>query len=207
METETALAKIKQIADAIKDADNEAPGITAGNVTKDDATDLSDAGNAYKKILSDYAGNLTEDEKKQTEEKWKNVFSVITSLDEVNAVEEQIKALPDAKDVTKDHAAAIEKANKAFGMLSTYQQTLMDSAILEKLETTVIALKSLLLQDDATGTRVEGVDGTVFNINTELSVTPITGDLDDIRIPCRFIILESKALRTDRRLCSFTTSN
>jgi hypothetical protein len=179
VETENTLAKIWQVADAMKAAENTASGITLQNVTKQDETGLEDAGNAYRKILADYAGNLTASEKKQTEEKMNVVLSAMASLDAVEAVEAQINALSDTEEVTKEQAAAIEKASKAFSMLSDYQKSLLDPAVAAKLETTVTALKSLLLQDNETGTRVEGVDGTIFNINTELFVTQITAELDD----------------------------
>ena len=177
-DVQNALSKISDVTNAITDVTNKTKDMTKDNVKKDDLTNLQKTADELKKILDDYKNNLTDDEKNNISDKIKNIQDITGSLDQVKTVETQISKLPDADTVTKADADAINDANKAFDELSDHQKTLVDSGAVTKLNDVIKALSKLLLEDPATGTKVEGVDGTTFDVKTELVVTPIKDTLD-----------------------------
>jgi len=121
---------------------------------------------------------MTNDEKAQISERIEFIQVIIGSLDNVKSTENDITALPNPVNVTKDDADNINNALNLYNHLTEYQKTLIDANIKTKLNEVTKALSNLLLQDPASGIKVEGVDGTTFDTKTVLSVTSIKDTLD-----------------------------
>jgi len=177
-DVENVVEKIQTNTAAITDIGNSIANITIDNVQKDDLTELENAVDKFGKILTDYNDNLSDDEKNQISDKIESIQNIIDLLEEVKVVEDLITALPDANNVTKEHGNDIDNATKGYDELTDYQKTLVNPDLKTKLIDVTKALTSLLLEDSKTGTKVEGMDGTVFDIKTELVVTPINDTLD-----------------------------
>ena len=173
-----ALAKIAEVAKAITDAKDPVKDITKDNVTKDDGTNLKKLAEDLQNILEDFASNLTDTEKAKIEDQIKSTQDILEELDEIKAVEDLIKSLPNPGDVKKNDANDVKKAEDDFNKLTDHQKDLTDPDMVTKLKDVTNALKELLLFDIPTSTKVEGVDGTEFDIRTELVVTPIKDTLD-----------------------------
>lgn len=90
-----------------------------------------------------------------------------------------IIGLPEVISLTENDFAAVVNAKNAYDSLTETQKNLIDAGLSTKLVDAVRALSILLLQDEATGTKVEGIDGTVLDFRTTLSITPIMGSISD----------------------------
>lgn len=177
-ETENALERIAEVKNGILSAYNPVKDITNDNVTKTDKITLEQAVDDLQNILDNDANNLTGIEIQEIEDQIDLIEIIIHTLDEVAEVEDLISDLPNESEVTKADVDAIAKANNAYEALTSHQKELVDSAFKTKLDEAINSLKKVLLFDTPTGTRIEGVNGTVFDLRTELVVTSMINTLD-----------------------------
>ena len=179
---ENSLAKIAEVTKNITDAQNQVKNITKENVTKDDRTKIEKALDDLQNILDDYINNLTDIEKSKIEDQIKSIKEILKVIDGVNIVEDLIENLPNPSNVTKNDADDVGKVGDDFNKLTDHQKQLIDTSLVTKLKDVLNALKKLLLFDAPTGTKIEGVDSTNFDVRTELVVTPIKDKLDKARM-------------------------
>lgn len=161
--TNEAIAKIDELGKAIANALAPISNITQNNVVKTDGSKIDKGINDLQKILIDYATNLTDAEKAMINTQIKNIQELSKVLDEVKTVEDLIIALPNE----------IEKARDSFNKLSVHQQKLIDSALLTKLDEFLNPIMKSVIIHEATGIKIEGINGTAFNPRTILVLTPI----------------------------------
>ena len=161
--TNEAIAKIDEVEKNIANALAPISNITENNVIKTDGSKLIKGINDLQKILVDYANNLTDAEKAMINTQIKKIQDIRKVLDEVKTVEDLIIALPND----------IEKARDSFNKLSVHQQKLIDSALLTKLDEFLNPIMKSVIIHEATGIKIEGINGTVFNPRTILVLTPI----------------------------------
>ena len=174
-----ALAQIGDLAKKANETVSSIENITLNNVKKTDQAVLEKALNDLNTILTDYSNNITDDEKNSLNDTIKAVQEIINSLNQVKTVEEQINKLPGADKVTKGDANNIGTVSKTFDELTDHQETLVDSVLVTNLGDVKTALSKLLLEDSATGIKLEGVDGTTLDVSTELIVAPIMDTLNN----------------------------
>ena len=174
-----SLARIDTVAKAVAEAKDLVRGITENNVNKNDRTRLEKAKADLQRILQSYGDNLTLNEKAA-------IFAIVTLindnlqvLEEVRAVEGLISALPAPGSVKNTDAAAVRGAEDAYNRLSGHQKSLVSQDAAVRLKDVSEALSRLLqLFDKSSGTRLEGLEGTGFDLRTELVVTKIKDSLN-----------------------------
>ena len=178
-DAEKALARIDAVAKAVAEARELVRGITEKNVTKNDRARLEKAKADLQRILVAYGDNLTLRE--QTA-----ILAVVTLindnlqvLEEVRAVESLISALPGPGSVKNTDAGAVRAAEEAYNRLSGHQQALVSQDAAARLKDVSEALSRLLqLFDKSSGTKLEGLEGTGFDLRTELVVTKVKDSLN-----------------------------
>lgn len=178
-EAQKALARIDAVAKAVAEAKDLVRGTTENNVTKNDKARLEKAKTDLQRILEAYGNNLTLSEKTA-------IFAVVTLindnlqvLEEVRAVESLISALPGPGSVKNTDAGAVRAAEEAYNRLSGHQQALVSQDAAARLKDVSEALSRLLrLFDKSSGTKLEGLEGTGFDLRTELVVTKIKDSLN-----------------------------
>lgn len=107
------------------------------------------------------------------------IYASFELVPEIVNAKDLITGLPDVANLTETDFTAVVNAKNAYDSLPDAQKNLIDAGVKTKLADAVKALSILLLQDEATGTKVEGIDGTVLDFRTTLSVTPIMGTLTE----------------------------
>jgi len=103
---------------------------------------------------------------------------MVATLDAVIAVEGKINSLPDLNNLNKTDLENINKAGAAYDGLTAHQKSLVDPVLKIKYDNLVKTFENVLLEDSKTGTTVEGIEGTIFNLKTMLVVFPILDTLD-----------------------------
>lgn len=78
-----------------------------------------------------------------------------------------------ANAVKKFDVDLIDKANNEYNKLTDHGKHIVDPTLKTKLDEVIKALRKLFIVHEATGTKVEGIDGTDFDVKTELVVTPV----------------------------------
>lgn len=171
------LNKLNDIQTPISSAKGPVKGITIDNVAKADRPALEKALSDLQAILIDYTNNLTDSEKKDIQDQIKLIEDILKSLDEVNEVEALINALPDPNNVTKDDVAEITSAKDAYVKLTDHQKSLVESTFKTKLDNLVKASRKFCVVNALTSIKIEGIDGTDFDLRTELVVKQIKDTL------------------------------
>ena len=194
-EVENNIKTILDIQSLIAKAYESVQNIKEDNVVKKDRETLEKAFSDLQLILKDKVSNLTVKEIKDIEDKMISIKSIINVLNEVSIVEELIEALPNTSDVTKANADAIVKTQQAYDKLSNHQKTMVEAILKTKLDAITEALRQMLLFDTPTGIKLEGINGTVFDLKTELVVTTVMETLDNVTME-RFA-LSVNALEND----------
>ncbi|MBP1532723.1 MAG: leucine-rich repeat protein, partial [Ruminococcus sp.] len=157
---EEALAKAQADAEqAKKTADEKLAAAEKAQKAAEDAREkgLADADEKVK--AAEQAQKEAEDAKKAAEEKQADAEKAKKEADAVAAsvVSDVLNALPDAKDITKDNAADVEAARKAYDKLNDAQKALVNPDALQKLtddEKAVAALNDdgdKIVKGDANG--------------------------------------------------------
>jgi|GEM_PF-4891233 Listeria-Bacteroides repeat domain (List_Bact_rpt). len=172
------LQRITEVQNEILKEYNSVKNITTDNVKKTDKTALEQAVNDLKNILVKDTNNFTNQEIQEIKGQINSIGIIISTLDKVAEVEALISNLPNEAEVTKADADVIAKANDAYKALTNHQKEIVDPALKTKLDNVINTLKKRLLFDAPTDTKIEGANGTVFDIRTELVVKPMINALD-----------------------------
>jgi hypothetical protein len=158
-----AIVKIDEVEKTIINVLASISNITQNNVTKFDVSKIDKGIKDLQRILVDYANNLTDTEKAMINTQIKKIQDIRKVLDEVKAVEDLIITLP----------SNIERVRDSFNKLSAHQQKLIDAVLLAKLDEFLNPKMKAVIIDLATGIKIEGINGTLFNPRTILVLTPI----------------------------------
>ncbi|SHF23120.1 YDG domain-containing protein [Alkalibacter saccharofermentans] len=178
IDIENSLDRILEVENAVIKACDPVKDITEGNVRKIDKPALEQAMDDLQKILDKRTSNLTDAEIQEIKDQMNSITTIIKVLDEVAKVEVLIDNLPNSNAVSKADADAIFKAYDAYERLTGHQKELVNSTFKLKLDKVIEALKKELLYDAPTQTRVEGINGTVFDLRTKLVVRSVMDTLD-----------------------------
>jgi len=142
---EDAQKLIDKLDETAKAVDTEAiqktEGVTPENVKPENKDDLEDAKADLEKALEDNGGNYTDEEKKDIEDRIREIEDALDVIDKVDGVEDIIGKLPQT--VTKEDADAIQAAQDAYDALPDYEKGLVDPAVKKALEDAQAALAEL----------------------------------------------------------------
>jgi len=175
---ESLLSEIQNIKDLFAGIDEKVNEITLENVKKEDQIILKQSAEQFEKLLVDFKDNLTEEEKELILNKITSIKEMVMALDAVLAVENEINALPDLNNLHKTALESLSMACAAYDELTDHQKSLVEPQLKDKYDNVIKTIGNFLLVDSKTGTKVEGVEGTIFNLKTQLVVTPIMDTLD-----------------------------
>ena len=132
--TTTFTVYMKTLASLAEEVEN----VNGTTVTKGDKENLE----AAKKQLEDQLTSATEEEKGTINKLLKPINSALTALENVEAVEAKIQALPDSIQIDDEDPAdenAIKAAREAYNKLTDHEKTLADISKLTKLESDLVA--------------------------------------------------------------------
>lgn len=175
---EKLLTKIQDIKDLLAGIDEKVKEITLDNLKKEDLYMLKPAAAEFEKVLADANDNLTDDEKDIIQKKITSLEEMVKALDAVISVEEKINALPDSNTLHKTDIENLSKAGAAYDGLNDHQKSLVDPELKAKYDSLARTSLNVLLEEPKTGTKVEGIDKTFFNLRTVLVVAPILDSMD-----------------------------
>ena len=134
-DAQNLLNKIDEVEQAANTENlQQAEDITADNVKPEDKEILEAAKDDVEKVLEEYGGNYTEDEKAQLEETLQQIEDVLDVIQRVEDVEEGIAGLPE--NVSPDDIEAAEQINAAkeqYDALSEHGQSLISDKVIDKL--------------------------------------------------------------------------
>ena len=163
---EKAEALLEAIGDAQSAVDTEAIDktldITEENVKLSDKADLEGAKEDLGKALENYGDNYTEEEKDAIKEQLQQIEGALTAIENVEATEAAIKALPDkvAPDEL-DQAEKILAAKAAYDALSAYEKSLISDDAKENLDSLVASLTDYAIISGDGSVWTVGSDGTI----------------------------------------------
>lgn len=163
---EKAEALLEAIGDAQSAVDTEAIDktldITEENVKLSDKADLEGAKEDLGKALENYGDNYTEEEKDAIKEQLQQIEDALTAIENVEATEAAIKALPDkvAPDEL-DQAEKILAAKAAYDALSAYEKSLISDDAKENLDSLVASLTDYAIISGDGSVWTVGSDGTI----------------------------------------------
>lgn len=178
-EEKEALETVKEDAEDLLDKIDETAGagnteniqnvqdITPDNVKTEDKEDLESAKEDIQQALEDYAGNYTEDEKKQLEETLEQIEESLEVIKNVEDSEEAITDLPDS--VSPDNIQAeeqIDAAKKQYDALSDYEKSLVSDEAVDKLNALLAQLVDYrIIEGDGSVWTKESTEGLTFVAN------------------------------------------
>jgi LPXTG-motif cell wall-anchored protein len=96
--------------------------------------------------------------------------------EEVETVKGMISKLPSAAKVTKNNADLLKSVDNAYNKLTNEQKSLVGDYYVKWLNDCLDALSKLMLHNDENDLTVTGIDGTSFDSDVYLVVTPIKND-------------------------------
>lgn len=175
---ESLLVKIQDIKDLLAGISEKVNEITLENVIKEDKIILTQTIEQFEKTLVDFKDNLTDEEKDIILKKITSIKEMLMALDAVQAFEDKINALPDLDNLHKTDLENINMAGAAYDELTDHQKSLVEPAVKDKYDNIIKTVENVLIIDPKTGTKVQGIEGTIFNLKTQLVVTPILNTLD-----------------------------
>lgn len=178
-EEKEALETVKEDAEDLLDKIDETAGagnteniqnvqdITPDNVKTEDKEDLESAKEDIQQALEDYAGNYTEDEKKQLEETLEQIEESLEVIKNVEDSEEAITDLPDS--VSPDNIQAeeqIDAAKKQYDALSDYEKSLVSDEAVDKLNALLAQLVDYrIIEGDGSAWTKGSTEGLTFVAN------------------------------------------
>lgn len=178
-EEKEALETVKEDAEDLLDKIDETAGagnteniqnvqdITPDNVKTEDKEDLESAKEDIQQALEDYAGNYTEDEKKQLEETLEQIEESLEVIKNVEDSEEAITDLPDS--VSPDNIQAeeqIDAAKKQYDALSDYEKSLVSDEAVDKLNALLAQLVDYrIIEGDGSVWTKGSTEGLTFVAN------------------------------------------
>lgn len=178
-EEKEALETVKEDAEDLLDKIDKTAGagnteniqnvqdITPDNVKTEDKEDLESAKEDIQQALEDYAGNYTEDEKKQLEETLEQIEESLEVIKNVEDSEEAITDLPDS--VSPDNIQAeeqIDAAKKQYDALSDYEKSLVSDEAIAKLNILLAQLVDYrIIEGDGSVWTNEDTEGLTFVAN------------------------------------------
>ena len=169
---ESLLVEIQDMKDHLAGVDEKVNEITLENVNKEDQILLKQSAAQYEKTLVDFKDNLTDEEKTLLQKKINTITEMVTALDAVIAVENKLSALPDLNNLHSNDLENAKKACSAYDELTDHQKSLFEPELKIKYDNLMKTFGNVLLEDPKTGAKMEGLDGTCFNLKTQLVVTP-----------------------------------
>ena len=174
----------------------QAEDITADNVKPEDKEILETAKDDVEKVLEEYGGNYTEDEKAQLEETLQQIKDVLDVIQRVEDVEEGIGGLPE--NVNPDDIEAAEQINAAkeqYDALSEHGQSLISAEAIDKLNDLLAQLGDYRIIEGDGSTWTKGSsEGLMFVANGAYS--KFTGvEIDGVVISAENYIAVSGSTR------------
>ncbi|MBU3194859.1 LPXTG cell wall anchor domain-containing protein [Clostridium algidicarnis] len=101
--------------------------------------------------------------------------------EEVEAVKDMINKLPSAEKITRGNLELLTNANNLYNKLTNEQKKLVGEYLVKWLNDCLDALSKLMLHDENTDLTVTGIDGTIFDSDVYLVVTPFKFDNTDTK--------------------------
>lgn len=135
------LEKIKEVAKIIEDIETRFDDVTIQTVTPDNEPELEQLKEDIEQVLTDYDGNLTENEKSKLGEYLKAIQEMLDSLKKVEEIQNDIESLPDTVEPDDMNAEQLVKeAKKEYDALTEHEKSLVREEAREKLESLLAAL-------------------------------------------------------------------
>jgi hypothetical protein len=108
--------------------------------------------------------------------------------EEVETVKGMINKLPLAAKVTKDNLEQLTKTENIYSKLTNEQKNLVGDYNVKWLNDCLDVLRKLMLHNEENDLTVTGIDGTSFDSDVYLVVTPIKTDSTNASITAKFVI-------------------
>lgn len=169
---QTDLARmVEQVENARQAAHTQAieqtQSVTADTVQQTDRASLETARDDLNTALTDYSGNYTAEETAQLEAAQQRVSAALASLDNVQAVQDAVDALPDTLEPDElDIIRKVEDAQAQYRQLTAHEQELLGTAAPEKLAALLANASAYkILSGDASTWTLGGSDGLTITAN------------------------------------------
>lgn len=167
---------------------DDVSNITDENLSKDDKTALEETKAAVEKEFADNSAEYTEEQIAELEARIDEIAGLIQMIENAEAAEEAIAALPDNVSADNGEAAAQVNAAKAlYDGLTDAEKALVSKGVTEK-------LNGLLAQLEESG-KTTGGNQTGGSDNPDTgTTTPATGDTGSITLWIAVLLLSGAAL-------------
>lgn len=145
--------------------------ITPDNVKPTDKDDLISAKEDIESVLTDYAGNLTDEEKADLENKLENIEQSLESVGKVEDAENSISSLPETVEPDDEESEKlIQEAKDKYDALSDYEKTLISDEAKAKLESLLADLGDYrIIEGNGAVWTLATKDTLIFTANGPLS--------------------------------------